>query len=201
MKIGISTASFLTACPKRTALFRAYVASMQSQFHDDWMVVFVHDGPAPECIGLDAMREALRDPRFSYVETPEAKGHWGHPNRQIGIDACLEAGCGWLGFSNDDNYYTPDWLSACMHAAKTGANFAYCDISHSHLHYRVLNSQLRPGEIDMGAFLLTRELVEDVRWDSMDLTQGAADGRYVVAVTNHQHFQPEKISRVLFVHN
>src|SRR5262249_30258736 len=97
----VSMAVRVKYAPDRLHLF---LLSIQRQRHENWEVIAVTDGPNPAAVELV---ECMRDPRIRLIETEKPLGLWGHPYRQIGLDACRGD---FIGLSNDDNYYVPGYF-------------------------------------------------------------------------------------------
>jgi hypothetical protein len=67
---------------------------------------------------------------------------------------------------------------------------------HSHYNYKVLDSIVEVGRIDMGSFISSSRLIKDTEWTSFI---PEADGVYAVALSRKTN--PIKINEILFVHN
>jgi len=163
-----------------------FLLSMQRQRHNNWQVVAVTDGP-----NQDARRLIweLDDYRVRLIETPEARGCWGHPYRQLALDACQGD---YLGLSNDDNYYCPGYLEQMLFALQSQtADLAVCQVLHSYAAWSV------SAGIDLGCWIARRELVRKVPWPGEHFT---ADTSYIEALIATAG-KVVAVPRPLFVHN
>lgn len=134
--------------------FEAFIHSMKRQRWDRIEVVAVTDGPLDEGKDAEDIREAFESAQVwvTVIETAEAKGRWGHPYRQLGIDAAQGE---WIGLSNDDNYYVPGFIEQMVNAGEEhGADLVLCETLHSYSGWggrrNRLRSRVLPGssEID-----------------------------------------------------
>jgi predicted protein tyrosine phosphatase len=166
--------------------FVAFIMSMRRQRYENWELVAVTDGPNPEAV--DVLRQ-MKDRRVKLVETPRPLGRWGHPYRQLGLDACRGE---FIGMSNDDNYYVPGYIEQMVNALED-ADLAMCSYLHSYFGWRVW----KPGT-DLGAWLARASLVKKVPWTGQEHT---SDQEYVVALKNLAKGRVATVNRPLFVHN
>jgi hypothetical protein len=161
---------------------QSFLNCMDRQRYSRWEVVAVTDGPllyASPC-----------HPKVRLISTSEAKGRWGHPYRQVGIDAAEGE---WIGLSNDDNYYVPGYIEQMTFAGmEHEADLVFCQLLHSHAGWRLV----RPG-VDLGGFLARRELVRRVEWrgDKFD-----SDRRYIESLQRLSR-NTVVVERPLFIHN
>ncbi len=164
-----------------------FLLSMARQRHSRWEVIAVTDGPNGDARQLV---ERFGDARVRLIETAEARGRWGHPHRQLGLDAC---GGDFIGISNDDNYYVPGYLEQMVFALESsGADLALCRMLHSYTGWSVT-----PAGGDLGCWLAKQELVRQVRWPGNEFT---SDQDHIRALTANAKRVVE-VPRPLFVHN
>lgn len=168
------------------------IYSLRCQTYTNWEAVIVHDGPGPK---VRETVERIDDPRVRLIETEDRRGHYGHPWRRFGLEQCTGD---YVGLSNDDNYYAPVFFEWMLHQmVRDRADFAYCNMVHSHQQWAYFPTRPKRGCCDLGAWIATRELALAVPWPSNDFN---ADGDYIEALTGQAH----RITRVegcLFVHN
>jgi hypothetical protein len=169
--------------PDRLLLF---LLSMRRQRYDNWEVVAVTDGPNQPAI---EMLNQFGDPRVRLLQTPEPRGHWGHPYRQIGLEACRGE---FIGMSNDDNYYVPGYLEQMMFAMRN-ADLVFCTCVHS---YKGWDSLRQSG--DVGSWIARASLIRQMPWTGIDIS---ADQHYFQALSNWPGTRVVEIDRPLFVHN
>lgn len=112
MKIGIVMPSHL-----RRRFIPAVIRQVRNQTRDDWVFVFVQDGPDARCKKrfLDC---AAGDPRMQYLETDPWTNDWGATPWLQGVE-WLQSGPrppDYIVFWDDDNYFHPRALQD-MHDA------------------------------------------------------------------------------------
>jgi glycosyltransferase involved in cell wall biosynthesis len=186
-KVSVAIAAY-----RQTDQLVCLLYSFRAQTYDNWEAIVVHDGPGPD---TRAVIEQIGDPRIRLLETPERKGQFGHPWRQLGIDACTGS---YLGLSNGDNYYAPVYFEWMLHVLVTrDADFAYCDMVHSHHHWAYFPTVPRKSGLDLGAWIGKASLVKATPWRDMSF---AGDGTFI------EDLLPKAraiihIPRCLFVHN
>jgi hypothetical protein len=163
----------------------AFLLSMRRQRYENWEVVAVTDGPNPAAL---ALVKQLNDARVRVIETPKALGKWGHPYRQLGIDACRGE---FIGLSNDDNYYVPGYLEQMVNALRD-ADLAMCKLMHNYFAWDIC-----PAGTDLGAWIGRAELVKKVPWKGEEFT---SDQDYIKALKAAAK-RVVSIERALFVHN
>jgi hypothetical protein len=169
--------------PDRLKLF---LLAMQRQRYENWEVVAVTDGPNDLAARLVA---EMQDPRIRLIQTERRLGCWGHPYRQLGLDACRGE---FIGLSNDDNYYVPGYLEQMLHALED-ADIAMCQILHSYVGWE----PTFPGE-DLGSWIARTPLVRQVPWPG---NYFEADRQYIKSLTELPQVRVAKVNRNLFVHN
>jgi predicted protein tyrosine phosphatase len=127
-----------------------FLLSMRRQRYTNWEIIAVTDGPNPDARDLIA---SFNDSRLRLVETEKMLGRWGHPYRQLGIDACRGE---YVGISNDDNYYVPGYLEQMVFALEhNNADLAICQILHSYSGWSVT---MAGG--DLGCWIARKRLME-----------------------------------------
>jgi hypothetical protein len=165
---------------------RLFLLAMQRQRYENWEVVAVTDGPNDAAARLVA---EVQDPRIRLIQTERRLGCWGHPYRQLGLDACRGE---FIGLSNDDNYYVPGYLEQMLHALED-ADIAMCQILHSYVGW----DATFPGE-DLGAWIARTRLIRQVPWPGNDFE---SDRQYIKSLTELPQVRVVKVNRNLFVHN
>lgn len=174
--------------------FLAFLLCMCVQRHENWELIAVTDGPDPHFVQTidQAMPRQAKD-RVVILETPEAKGHWGHPYRQLGIDAAKGE---FIGLSNDDNYYCPGYIEQMVNALGTDADLAICNTLHNYFGWGIASPTAKaPG--DLGSFLARRSIVDQVKFTGIDWL---ADGRYIQTLRRIAR-KEVLVPKCLFVHN
>ena len=173
----------------------ALTGCLLAQTHTHFRATAYHDGPA--ALGT-AQRWGYGDLRFSWHETPVRENKHGHTNRQRGFDQLLlMPEVTHLGTTNADNLYAPVYFEAMAEAMAAGAEFAYCDMAHSHRQWAHVQSRVERKFIDAGNWMASRRLIQQVRWESQNF---AADWEYVSRIASLAKCV-KRIPAVLFVHN
>jgi len=182
----------------------AFYMCMARQRHRNWELIGVTDGPSADHAEtwkalFEVERVTAKMPRLrDLIETPEVRGLWGHPYRQLGIAAATGD---WIGLSNDDNYYTPNYLEVMLRAAQqSSADLVVCDVLHSYRGWKPTRNE--PGEygsVDVGAWLARRDLMDKVPW-SPDGDMFHYDGRYFKKLCDAAT-GVARVTRPLFIHN
>jgi hypothetical protein len=162
-----------------------FILSMQRQRHENWELICVTDGP-----NIAAVRqvEEIGDPRIRVIETGKRLGRWGHPYRQLGLDACRGE---FIGMSNDDNYYVPGYIEQMLYALDD-ADLATCQTVHSYLGWQITE------EVDVGSWIARAAIVKATPWTGQD---HLSDQDYFQALASRARGSVITVKRPLFVHN
>jgi predicted protein tyrosine phosphatase len=165
-----------------------FLLSIQRQRYDNWELIFVTDGPNP---GAYRIVEEARDARVRLLETAKSLGLWGHPYRQLGMDACRGE---LIGISNDDNYYVPGYLEQMVNALqRQDAELALCGALHNYWGWR----PIEPGR-DLGSWLARASLVRRSPWTGEDFF---SDVDYIALLEKNAAGRVVMVDRPLLVHN
>ena len=168
------------------ARLRLFLLAMQQQRYENWEVVAVTDGPNDPAARLVA---EMQDQRIRLIQTEQRLGCWGHPHRQLGLDACRGE---FIGMSNDDNYYVPGYLEQMLHALED-ADIAMCATLHNYISW----GATFPGE-GLGCWIARQWVVRQVPWPGIDFE---ADRQYIKSLTELPQVRVAKVNKTLFVHN
>lgn len=163
----------------------AFLLSLKAQRYTNWEAFAFTDGHNKDASRIVAQ---LDDPRIRVLQTPEPRGRWGHPYRQLAFDYCKGD---WIGTQNDDNYLTPGFLEQ-MVAAGESADLVECDILHRYNGWRVT-----PGN-DLCAWLARREVVRQTLWTGTGFT---ADQEYFAALVRNAARGVRRVEVPLVVKN
>ncbi len=164
-----------------------FLLSMRRQRYANWEVIAVTDGPNADARNLIAR---FNDPRLKLLETEKMLGRWGHPYRQIGIDACRGE---YVGISNDDNYYVPGYLEQMIFALEHNkADLAFCRILHSYAGWNVTGA----GG-DLGCWIAKRSLVERCPWPGIEFDSDQVH----MSLLRSNASKVVEVPRPLFIHN
>jgi glycosyltransferase involved in cell wall biosynthesis len=186
--------SMIVAAYDRPRHILVCLNSLIVQTHDNIEIIVVHDGPGSR------VREAVAridDPRIRYYETGTRAGpmHQGHQSREYGSQ--LATG-DWIGHTNDDNYYAPvycEWMLSEL--LRNDADFAYCNMIHSHYSWQPFDTTPLPCRIDAGGWICKASIVKRTPWRNK--TCETADGEYASELA--QQSKVVKVPGCIFVHN
>ena len=190
--------SIIIVAYKRYNELKCLLYSLLSQSFQDFEIIIIHDG-------FDKYHKLLfnnfeNDNRIKYIQTNIRYNDWGMSLRNIGLDI---ANGDWIINTNDDNYYTPNWLKEINNNIHDSINFIYYDavLSHNNLlnhnkkDYGLLIPQIKHSHIDMGQFVVKSDIIKKYKFESI----APADG---VLIEEMKHeLIPAYIDKVLFVHN
>jgi glycosyltransferase involved in cell wall biosynthesis len=190
--------SIIIVAYKRYNELKCLLYSLLSQSFQDFEIIIIHDG-------FDKYHKLLfnnfeNDNRIKYIQTNIRYNDWGMSLRNIGLDI---ANGDWIINTNDDNYYTPNWLKEINNNIHDSINFIYYDavLSHNNLlnhnkkDYGLLIPQIKHSHIDMGQFVVKSDIIKKYKFESI----APADG---VLIEEMKHeLKPEYINKILFVHN
>lgn len=192
--------SIIVVAYKRYNQLPCLLYSLLSQTYKNFEVIIIHDGKDEEYMGIANTFSQYEN--FKFLETENRYNDWGMSLRNIGIP--LVTG-DFVINTNDDNYYTPNWLQELNTAIQKNpdANFICYDMilshnnkaNHNKKDYGVLVPQLKRCYIDMGQFAVKRDIIQKYRFNITD----TADGELVEAML--PELTPYYIDKVLFVHN
>lgn len=192
-KIRIVLSAYLNKGPRIVNAAFCCVHSLLAQTYENFEIYIHHDGPLEDRTLAQKFRDL--DQRITFLDDLPHLGLWGFPHRHP--TALLEPQADYCMWTNEDNYYTPDFLKIMLHTAiKQNSGMIFCNMIHSHYGWRVFNTRIAVGGIDMGAFIARMDLVRGTPWTDFN---PCADGYYaekIAAKTN-----PVKVDNFLFVHN
>jgi glycosyltransferase involved in cell wall biosynthesis len=192
--------SIIVVAYQRYKEIKCLLHSLLSQTYDNFEVIVLHDGHDEQHANI--MSEFLTDDRFKYTQTPTRFNDWGMSLRNIGLEMVTGD---YVINTNDDNYYTPNWLNEVNLAIEENPeiNFVYYDmvLSHNNIEnhnkkdYGLFIPQLRHSYIDMGQFAVKSNIIAGHKFSS----NAPADGELIEEIKHK--LNPYYINKILFVHN
>lgn len=177
------------------------VPAMLHQFHKDWELFLIHDGPSKlpieEYVGFHF------DQRLHYLEWPH-RGKFGHPIRRQWLEElkegklCPEAD--YIVITNADNYHCPAFLGHLLNAFAPSTVCAYCShIAHNYFGWGSLVCSLQLGQIDICACVIRKSVACDVGWQSME---HSSDWTFLQSIIQkHGTVKFKKANGTLVTHN
>jgi len=192
---GFSVASYLNDEPNRINKLYCLVYSFMAQSYDNWKINIVHDGPILDQNTKDKYYELQKiSAKIKCFESEKRLNHWGHEYRR---EYALKTECDILGFTNDDNYYTPNCLLFLKESVEDN-DIVICQCLHRIASNRKTYKVLKPTKpkplfktIDLCCYFIKKSIVEKETWNSF---KHSADFHYIDKV-----FSLDK--KVLFIEN
>lgn len=200
-KVRIVASSYLDGQRKFHATI-CFINSFLCQTYQNFELFIVHDGPIP--FGDNQYKQMLLNfiaqfENIKFFETEERLQKHGYPHRSK--YALCDQEFDWVLFTNDDNYYAPVFLEALLSTADTpDIKLVYCDMIHSHTGWQVLDTKLGLCEIDIGAFMITKEVANKVPIPVMG-DCFISDGIFISNILAKFPNCAKKSKHVFFVHN
>lgn len=178
---------------ERPLELKVLIGCMKVQTWQNFELLIYHDGPSERT--RKVIFEYTDDPRIKYFETEERLNCFGHNMRGIGMQAATGD---YIGLTNDDNYYAPVYLEAMLYQLQQhDTDVAYCNMIHSHLGWRPLQTRPVVGGIDAGGWVGKSNIIKATPWRDMGF---CGDGTFVTdLVANGARFK--KVEGYYFVHN
>lgn len=192
-KVRIVISANINDNPRRQEATYCCIHSFLCQTYQNFDIVVAHDGPLHDPRVIEKICSLSDKVRF-LNHLPKV-GNAGFQHRHP--SAMLAPHGDWVLFTNEDNYYMPDFLKIMLHHGTTkNTGMVYCNMIHSYSDWGFFNTAPRVNHIDMGAFISRMDLVASTPWTDF---LGAADGTYCEAIAAKTN--PVKVENVLFVHN
>ena len=168
--------------------------SLLVQTWQEFEIIVVHDGVGEV---IQEVVTSLDDSRIRFYETDRRYNDFGNSSKELG--SLLAAG-EYIGHTNDDNYYAPVYFEAMLCAMlQADADFAYCNMVHSHQGYAAFDTHPVPGRIDGGGWICKANVVRATLWPELK-SDVYADGRFAESLAVRSN-RVVKVPGFLFVHN
>lgn len=189
---------------ERPTLLMTQLCSLAAQSLQNFKILVFHDGYNAEIENVVSNFKRifpLIEVQFRYSAL--RYNDYGHSLREI---ALKESTSKYMLLTNDDNYYTPNFLEELMPAIESGGfDLSYCNMIHSHKFlnpinpngYQPLITGTKLGTIDIGAFIFKTSLGQKVGFVDKSFE---ADGYFfesLIKIGARAH----KVDKYLFVHN
>lgn len=176
------------------------VNCLLSQSSDDWSLTVISDGP--DLKTFEQMSKYEHN-NISYHETFVRHNDWGHTPREYGMLHSKDLFTVMTGF---DNYYVPLFVEIFRNHFQPDVDFVYCDFVLDHAQFGIKyekykNSQLKPGDIDIGNFATRTSLIQEVGYTSRAFAADWEVVQQLVPIINGRGRKIVKINQTLYVHN
>jgi len=189
---------------ERPAALMTQLCSFAAQTLQNFNIVVFHDGynSAIESV-VNEFRNIYPQIQIKYRFSDNRYNDYGHSLREV---ALLDATSEFLLLTNDDNYYTPNFLEELMPALKSRVyDIRYCNMihchkkyrSHSPLGYHPLYTQMKLGWIDIGSFIFNTRKGQKAKFSDRSFD---ADGLFLERMIANGA-RSYKSDKFLFVHN
>lgn len=180
------------------------VPALLEQKYKNWELMLIHDGPA-RVFNYRKMLDYYNDLRINFIETPERKQNFGHPNKTWALEQIKEGkagqGCEFLVIGNSDNYYVPGFCDKMLAGFDDNTLATYCaEMSHNYIHWSTMQCALERGRIDIGQIMWRTQPAAELGWgDSVD---HSADWFFIERFMQaHHKCTIRQVNGMLFVHN
>lgn len=171
---------------------KCILESLMSQTNPNWCANVVIDGENKFSCPL-----FFEDypPNIVFTHLDKRYNDYGHTPREVGKQMST---ADYVVLTNDDNYYTPNFVDELLKAAVDKPGIVYWDMVHSYYNYSYFKCQPSFNQIDMGAFATRRDMAQSVHMK----TTFAADGLFIDELRAKYPLEKiVKINKVLFIHN
>lgn len=177
-----------------------FINSFLLQTNPNWILHFVHDGPATN--EIKTVISNCKDNRVMFQETKKVNGHYGHPNRNLLLNSIVVKDTDYILITNEDNYYVPVFVEYMLkETVGKPVGIVYCNMVHSYLKYSILNTKLIKNKIDCGSFIVLASVAKKAGFNEIVHN---ADGIYIEEckrISDNNGMQSIKIEKPLFIHN
>jgi GT2 family glycosyltransferase len=172
---------------------KCMLESLMAQTNPNWCATVVIDNSEKEAYCYAFTEDYY--PKVRFIFSGKRYNDWGHTPREIGKQ---QSEADYIILTNDDNYYTPNFVDELMKAAVDKPGIIYWDMVHSYYNYSHFKCKPFYNQIDMGAFATRRDMAQSVHMK----TDFAADGLFInELIEKYPQEKIVKINKILFIHN
>lgn len=187
------TIDFIIPTFSRLHPLKCMLESLMAQTNPNWCANVMIDNEENEKYFQLFVEEYPENIKFTYLN--KRYNDWGHTPREIGKQMSK---ADYIILTNDDNYYTPNFVDEVLKVCEDTPGIIYWDMIHSHYKYQYFECFPAYNQIDMGAFATRRDLAQSVKME----TSFAADGIFIRdLVEKYPEEKIVKINKILFIHN
>lgn len=164
-----------------------------------------HDGPAPTHVREVANIYINKFPElFTFKETPDRLGKWGHNLRSMGLMGCQTK---YWKSDNADNYVMPRMVEFCLDVAEgINLDLLLYPICHSYpgvngrndAPYSVLEVAPCLNRFDASSFIVRTDRAKEVGWGQ---EHSHEDGIFVNMLMRLDNIRWDKLQSIMGVHN
>lgn len=198
---GFSVASYLNDEPNRINKLYCLVYSFMAQSYENWKINIVHDGPILDQNIKNRYYELQNiSTKIKCFESEKRLNHWGHEYRR---EYALKTECDILGFTNDDNYYTPNCLLLLKDNIENN-DILICECLHRIAQDKKIYKILKPTKpkpkfksIDLCCYFIKSGIVQKEIWSFINRS---ADFNYIQKVVSNTD-KIKFIDYPIIVHN
>lgn len=148
------------------------VWSLIAQTYTDWELIVLdqsHDDRGVDC--MIPIVPSSDDVFKIRVVKCERYGDWGQAAKEAAAKDMADGEL--LMFPNDDAYYTPTALSDLVDVINQGADLALCGWLYDQMGYVAMPPSTMVGHVDVGGFMVRRDLFLKVGWPDKSQTGDA----------------------------
>jgi hypothetical protein len=199
-KLRIVASSYLNGDKRRFLACKSFINSILAQTYSNLELFIVHDGPIEDNDEKVELINSIKDERVKFFETEKRLGKFGYPHRKK--YAFLDEDFDFLLFTNDDNHYVPAAFEILLHTIeKLEVDVIYCNMISSHKLWFPLITELECYKIDLGAFIMKKEIMKDLEFD-LEGSCMACDGKLADEIRRKTPDKKiAKINNYLYIHN
>lgn len=155
--------------PERLPLL---VWSLIAQTYDDWELIVLDQSHDER--GVDRLIPIVPKPEDVFrirVVKCDRNGDWGQKAKESAAKDMAQGQV--LMFPNDDAYYVPTALESLVKIMQQGADIAVCGWLYDLMGYVAMPPSTMVGHVDVGGFMLRRDLFLRVGWPDKSQTGDA----------------------------
>lgn len=175
------------------------ISSLINQTHKNWHLFLIHDGPSS--MDIKSIVNATKDPRITYVETPERQGNWGHGYRKEYLQKLKDSDFEYIVITNGDNHHAPVYCEYMLKGFTNGQVGVYhSQMVHSYLKWQIINCKLQQGYLDCAGMMIRKDAACESGWPNIEAH--SADWMYFDNII--KKYGADKFARVegcLLIHN
>lgn len=186
--------TFVAPVYKRPRSTIVFINSLLAQTANNWKLILVGDGEVENEDEIADYTTAY--PQIVYYPR-QHHGEYGNAARNYGLSKTKSE---WIILSGHDNYYIPETtriIEKAIQFNNHAVDVIYWDMIHNYFNFKCVETQWKPGQIDIGAFAVRTSLLKEMAKPCLT-NDPNADGVLVMKLKQAKKF---KIKCCLYVHN